>query len=100
MLVFSINSVAKDDGEREHVSACLNVPRSVLGFYKHDVTSSHKQCGHRAHTPVDKIGEGSGHKLTVKSKPNPQAHTPPDQHHSTMGSGLMRMRMLSQCIVL
>lgn len=98
MLIFSINSAVKDDGEREHVSACWNAPGSMLGFYKHDVTSSHKLCGQRAHRPVDKIGEGSGHRGDGKEQTEPSSpHAP---QNSTMGFGLMRMRMLSQRIVL
>lgn len=84
MLIFSINSVAKDDGDREHVSACWNEPGSVLGFYKHDVTLSHKLCGHRAHTPADKIGEGSGHRGDGEEQtkpPSPHAPRTAPQHH-------------------
>ena len=77
MLIFSINSAVKDDGEREHVSACWNAPGSVLGFYKHDVTSSHKLCGQRAHPPVDKIGEGSGHRGDGEGQIEPSSPHPP-----------------------
>lgn len=100
MLIFSINSVAKDDGEREHVSACWNEPGSGWGFTNTHVTLSHKLCGHRAHTPADKIGEGSGHRGDGEEQTKPPSPHASEQHHSTMGFSLMRMRMLPYALLL